>query len=177
VKDPFEEVPAVDRFAQDFRFALRMLRARPGFTVAALLSLALGIGANATIFSLVNALLLRPLPLILAAVGLYGVMSFAVAQRQREIGIRMALGAGSPSVLRLILGQALWIVGIGLVLGLGLGLGVGHLAQSLLFGIPAADPVAFLGTSALLAAVALLASFIPARRAAGVDPNRVLRTE
>ncbi len=105
------------------------------------------------------------LALILAAVGLYGVMSFAVGERRREIGIRMALGAGSPSVLRLILGQALWIVGIGLLLGLGLGFGVSRLAQSLLFGIPAADPVAF------------LASFLPARRAAGVDPSTVLRTE
>ncbi len=117
------------------------------------------------------------LALVLAAVGLYGVMSFAVGARRREIGIRMALGAGSPSVLRLILGQALWIVGLGLLVGLALGFGVGRLAQSLLFGIPAADPIAFLGTSALLAAVAFLASYLPARRAAGVDPSTVLRME
>lgn len=117
------------------------------------------------------------LALVLAAVGLYGVMSFAVGARRREIGIRMALGAGSPSVLRLILGQALWIVGLGLLVGLALGFGVGRLAQSLLFGIPAADPIAFLGTSALLAGVAFLASYLPARRAAGVDPSTVLRME
>ncbi len=117
------------------------------------------------------------LALVLAAVGLYGVMSFAVGARQREIGIRMALGAGSPSVLRLILVQALWIVGIGLLAGVGLGTTVGHFAQSLLYGVPAADPVALLGTSALLSLVAFLASFFPARRAAGMDPSRVLRAE
>ena len=169
-RDPLALVSTVEREIRAFDRNLPITLARP---VREVLSESLWAPqAGALLLALFGGL-----ALILAAVGLYGVMSFAVAQRQREIGIRMALGAGSPSVLRLILGQATWIVGIGLILGLGLGFGVGRLAQSLLFGIPAADPVAFLGTSALLATVAFLASFIPARRAAGVDPSRVLRME
>jgi predicted permease len=169
-RDPLELVSTVEREIRAYDRNLPITLARP---VRDVLSDSLWAPqAGALLLALFGGL-----ALILAAVGLYGVMSFAVAQRQREIGIRMALGAGSPSVLRLILGQALWIVAIGLALGLVLGFGVGHLAQSLLFGVPATDPVALLGTSALLALVAFLASFIPARRAAGVDPNSVLRTE
>ncbi|HEV7669647.1 MAG TPA: FtsX-like permease family protein [Thermoanaerobaculia bacterium] len=168
--DPLALVSTVEREIRDFDRNLPITLAQP---VRKILSDSLWAPeAGAVLLALFGGL-----ALVLAAVGLYGVMPFAVAQRQREIGIRMALGAGSPSVLRLILGQAMWIVGIGLAAGLGLGFGVGHLAQSLLFGTPATDPVALLGASTLLALVALVASFVPARRAAGVDPSTVLRTE
>ncbi len=117
------------------------------------------------------------LALILAAIGLYGVMSYSVAQRTREIGIRMALGAGRGNVMGLVLKQGVTLVSAGVVLGLGAAFGITRLLASLLFGVSAIDPVTFAGTSALLLVVALLASYIPARRATKVDPIIALRYE
>jgi putative ABC transport system permease protein len=115
------------------------------------------------------------LSLLLAAVGLYGVMAYSVAQRTREIGIRMAMGAGSSSVLGMVLKQGLTLVGIGLVLGLGTALIVMRLVTTLIPGISPWDPLTLAATSGLLAATALLANYIPALRATRVSPVIALK--
>ena len=115
--------------------------------------------------------------LALAAVGIYGVMSYAVANRTREIGIRMALGAQAGSVLRLIVAQGLKLVSAGVLLGLVGSLLLTRLMSSLLFGVSPTDPLTLVTISLLLVVVALLASYIPARRAAKVDPLIAIRYE
>jgi predicted permease len=117
------------------------------------------------------------LALLLAGVGIYGVVAVAVSQRTREIGIRMALGAGRRRVLALILRGGLWLALPGLVLGGVASLGVGRLLRFLLLGLSPVDPVALVGVSVLLLGVVLLASVVPARRAAAVHPVEALRSE
>jgi len=117
------------------------------------------------------------LALLLATVGLYGVMSFLVAQCTREVGVRMALGAEAPRVVRMIVGRGLALAAVGAVLGLVLAALVTRFAQSLLFGVSPLDAGVFASMAAAALAVAGLASWVPARRAAGVDPVVALRQE
>jgi ABC-type antimicrobial peptide transport system permease subunit len=114
---------------------------------------------------------------LLAALGLYGVISYMVAQRRKEIGVRMALGASRGRVVILVLREAAVLVAVGLVIGAVLALWAGRAAGSLLFGIVPYDAVTMIAAAGLLAIVALVSSFIPARRAAALDPMVALRNE
>jgi len=115
--------------------------------------------------------------LILAVSGLFGVVAYSVSQRTREVGIRMALGAQRSDVLRLVMRQGLWLAGIGTILGVAGALAATRLLRGLLFGVGATDPLTFIAVPLLLLAVALLACWFPARRAAGMDPMTALRNE
>ncbi len=117
------------------------------------------------------------LALVLACIGIYGVMAYSVSQRTNEIGIRMALGAERARVQRMVLGEASWMAVLGVVAGLGGALALARLIASMLYGLNPYDPATFAGSALLLLGVALAASWIPARRAAGVDPMRALRHE
>jgi macrolide transport system ATP-binding/permease protein len=115
--------------------------------------------------------------LILAAVGIYGVMAYSVIQRTREIGIRVALGAQGRDVLRMMIGQGLRLVGVGVILGVSGGAAVSRALSSLLFGLSPFDPIAYAGVSLFLVMIAFAAIYLPARRATEVDPINVLRFE
>jgi hypothetical protein len=117
------------------------------------------------------------LALLLASLGIYATMAYAVSRRVREIGVRLALGAARADVVRLVLGRSLRMTGIGLLIGLVGALGVGQALRSMLYGVGPRDPFTFAGVGVLLAAVALAASWLPARRAARVDPMIALRSE
>ena len=268
----------MDTLLQDLRYGIRMLAKKPGFTLIAVVTLALGIGANTAIFSLVNATLLRQLPvsdlqelvyvftgnpdnltigeratpyaymplaqnhetgvvllvrtkgdpaslasgvrseiqsldrnlpvpgiapmtellntslyparagailvgafgllaMLLAAVGIYGVISFSVARRTREIGLRMALGAQQRDVLGLILREGMTLVCVGVVLGVLAAAAATRILASYLYDVSTLDAATFAAIPVALALVALLACYIPARRATRVDPMVALRHE
>jgi predicted permease len=114
---------------------------------------------------------------LLATIGLYGVIAYMVARRRNEIGVRIALGAGRGNVIGLVLREAVVLLGAGLVIGTGLALWATRAAEKLLFGLKPNDPLTFAATILLLAAVALLASYAPARRASKVEPMEALRAE
>lgn len=115
--------------------------------------------------------------LLLAAVGIYGVISFSVVRRTREIGVRMALGAGGRDVLRMVVGQAVMLASIGVAVGVGGALALTRVIQGMLFGVNATDPFVYLAVSTLLIAIAALAAYVPARRAARISPAVALRYE
>ncbi len=115
--------------------------------------------------------------LLLAAVGIYGVIGYSVTQRTQEIGIRMALGAQRGDVLRMVIGQAMALTTVGILIGGAGGLLLTRLMTKLLFNVQPGDPLTFLAVAALLGAVAVLASYLPGRRATRVDPVVALRAE
>ena len=115
--------------------------------------------------------------LLLAAVGIYGVISYSVNRRRNEIAIRMALGARSAEVNRMVLGQGMRPVATGLVIGIGVALALGRLLKAMLFEIQPADPLVLVGVVVVLGAAAALACFAPARRATRIDPAISLRYE
>jgi len=117
------------------------------------------------------------LALILAAIGIYGVLSFIVAQRTAELGIRMALGASASDVLRLVVGQGMRPVIIGLAVGLLAALALARVLQGFLFGVAQTDPGTYVTVTVVLSSAAILACYLPARRAARVDPMTALRAE
>jgi ABC-type antimicrobial peptide transport system permease subunit len=117
------------------------------------------------------------LALILAAIGVYGVVAYATKQRTHEIGIRMALGAGKWDIFRQVLGRGLHFAGLGLVLGLMISFALTRYLRGMLYGVGTADWLTFVIVAILLCVATLIACFIPARRAASIDPMQALRTE
>ena len=127
---------------------------------------------NATMLTL-----FASLGLLLASIGIYGVLSYSVAQRTQEMGIRMALGADAGGVLRLVVRDGLKVAAIGVVVGLAVALPATRVLAALLYGVESSDPTVFAAVAATLTFVALAASYLPARRATRVDPMVALRPE
>jgi len=114
---------------------------------------------------------------LLAMLGLYGVIAYMVARRRNEIGVRIALGADRARVIRLVLGEAILLVSVGLTVGMAIALWAARAAAALLFGLAPRDPVSLFAAMALLTAIALIASYGPAHRAARIEPMAALREE
>ncbi len=130
-----------------------------------------------TSFTLVMLTVAAAVALALGIVGIYGVISYIVSQRTREIGVRMAVGADSRDVCRMVLRQGMTLAGIGVAIGLVAAVGLTRLMSSLLYGVEATDPVTFGVVAVMLVAVALVASYVPALRASRTDPLVALRFE
>jgi ABC-type antimicrobial peptide transport system permease subunit len=169
--------PAAGDVASALRGALR--RIDPGIPLYDLKTMAAQAGESLLLERLVALLstLFGVLATLLAAVGLYGVMSYSVLRRTREIGIRIALGAIRPAILWTVLREVALLLAVGLALGLPAAFGLARLARALLYGLSPTDPVALAGAAVVLALVALAAGSVPARRATQVDPMRALRFE
>ena len=149
---------------------------RPFTSVQALDDILRGSMAR-TSFTLVMLGVAAAVALLLATVGVYGVISYVVSQRTPEIGVRIALGAESARVARMVLKQGLFLAVVGVILGLAAAYGLTRLMAGLLFGVNAVDPLTYAVVAVCLSGVALLASYVPARRAARVDPMEALRIE
>jgi len=149
---------------------------QPIFAIATMNKI-LSDGVSAPRLTLVLLGLFSALAVILAAIGIYGVISYSVAQRTHEIGVRMTLGAQSVDVLRMVLGQGGKIALVGIVIGIVAAFGLTQLMSGLLFSVSASDPATFALVVGLFVIVAMFACYIPARRAAKVDPMVALRYE
>jgi ABC-type antimicrobial peptide transport system permease subunit len=159
---------------QDVRYGLRMLRKNPGFAAVAVL-ISRSMTSERTLMFLITTFAV--LAMVLAAIGIYGVLSFWVNQRTREIGIRLALGADQKNILAVVLREGIKLTVIGLVIGVPLAMGLMNLLPNVLYGIGPHDPLTFAVIALILGAVATLACYVPARRAANVDPMVALRYE
>jgi putative ABC transport system permease protein len=170
VVDPEAALPLIERLLRDFDPDLAIYNVLPYRDIVrgALYSQRM----NAELFSVVALL-----GLALAAAGIFSVMNLAVTRRTREIGIRMAIGAHRTDIARLVIGKALTPVALGLAGGLLATLAMTRLVRSLLHGVQATDPLSFTTATGVLVAAALLAAYLPARRAAAVDPLTSLRSE
>jgi putative ABC transport system permease protein len=126
-------------------------------------------------FTMLTLGVVSALALRLGAVGLYGVLSYVVAERTREIGVRMALGATKGAVRRQVVAQGTKVVLVGVVIGIAVAFGTTRLLDALLYGVKAVDPVVFVAMSLTMVGVGMLASYVPARRASGVPPIEALR--
>jgi predicted permease len=168
--DPNELASAVRREVQrlDASMPVADLRTMTSTLGVSLFPARLG-GAALGIFGILG--------MILAAVGIYSVMAYSVSQRKHEIGIRVALGAASGNVVGMVIKTGMRTVGVGVVLGAGIAMGTSRLMENMIYGVSAIDPVTFFGVPGMLCAVALLATYLPARRAASVDPMKALRAE
>jgi ABC-type antimicrobial peptide transport system permease subunit len=130
-----------------------------------------------TSFTLVMLGIAGAMALVLGVIGIYGVISYAVSQRRREIGIRMALGAQQSELRRMFVRYGLALAGIGVAIGLAASVGLMRLMKSLLFGISPLDPLTYAAVPVVLVTAAVLASYLPARRASAVDPVEALKAE
>jgi len=130
-----------------------------------------------TSFTLVMLAIAGSMALALGVIGIYGVISYAVSQQRREIGIRLALGAQFSEMTRMFVRHALLVTGVGVLIGLAASVGLMRLLGSLLFGVSPLDPFTYVAVPAVLTAAAAVASYLPARRAAAVDPMETLRGE
>jgi ABC-type antimicrobial peptide transport system permease subunit len=130
-----------------------------------------------TSFTLTMLAIAGSMALVLGVIGIYGVISYTVSQRRREIGIRLALGAQRSGLRWMFVRSALVLTGLGVAIGLGAAAVLTRLMKSLLFGVSPLDPLTYVSIPLVLAACAVLASYLPARRAAGVDPVEALRSE
>lgn len=181
---PISAMTVVVRSAADSRPLIAALRqtaqsVNPGILLFSgkTLEQQIGLTLGQPRFSALLLAVFAALALILAMVGLYGAISYAVSQRTRELGIRMALGAAPAAVLKLVLGGALRVALVGTILGLGAAFALARLMSGLLFGISATDPLTFLSVAVALLVVAVVSSYVPARRAMRVDPMVALRHE
>jgi putative ABC transport system permease protein len=163
------------------QIAAQLQELAPGLPISGMRTLRADLeGINGYLFFRLGAQLTTAiglLGLILAIVGVYSVVSYAAVQRTHEIGIRMALGAKPQDILRMVLGQSLIVIGVGIVIGLGAAFAGTRLLGSLLVGVSSSDPATFVIVGVTLAAVALLACWLPARRATHVSPLVALRYE
>lgn len=176
-----ERLPFLDVLRQDLRYGLRRLRVNPTLTIAAVVTLAVGIGAVTSIYSFVDALVLHPL----AYPDVDRVVASARSRRGsacRGIGVRMALGARDKQVVRILVAHGLTTTGVGLFIGLTIAFGLarllaGWMAGTRLTGLLAVDGRVFLGLAAGMLLLAALSSWLPARRAAKIDPAATLRAD
>ena len=137
----------------------------------------LGVAVAQPKFNAMLLALFAGLALLLTAIGLYGVMAYSVVQRTQEIGVRIALGAQTGDVMKMVLRQGLTLTVIGLIIGLGAAFALTRLMSAMLYGVRAADPLTYAVIALLLTGVAMLACYFPARRATKVDPMIALRYE
>ncbi len=171
------KTPRADAIASDVRALVRQVApTAPMYRVFTMAELAKDSMVQLS-FTMLTLAIASTLALVLGAVGLYGVLSYVVAQRTREIGVRMALGAEAARVRRMVVAQGARVVAVGVVIGVAVALGSTRALGKLLFGVQAVDTATFVGMSASMIAVGLLASYIPARRASKVDPIESLRGE